>query len=496
MSEFDLLIKNVKVVSATADPMIGDIAVSNGKIAAIESAIDDARAQRVVDGSGKLAFPGVIDAHQHWGIYNPIDQDIVSESRASAQGGVTTGINYTRTGQYYMNEGGSYAQFMPKVLDACAGRSHIDYTFHVAPMSKQHIDELPMLTTEFGVTSFKIYMFYGGFGLHGASSSQREFLMLPEGENYDIAHFEFVMRGVQKLRQELPDYADEISLGLHCETAEIMRAYTEIVQEEGKLKGLEAYSAARPPHSEGLAITIASYLAHETQLPTINLLHLTSAKALEAAMLMKDAFPHVDFRREVTIGHLLASYNTAANFGGKVNPPLRSEADIEALWHHVGAGNIDWIVSDHACCTEDEKFGKGDAHDDIFAARSGFGGAEYLLPGFVGEGLKRGVSERRIAQLTSWNVARRFGLTDKGDLAVGYDADIALVDPTQTTVIRPEDSESIQEYTPFDGFTLEALVTDTFVRGAHVLEDGVVVGGPTGRYVPRGPRAAEILAAQ
>lgn len=487
MSEFDLLIRNVKVVSATADPIVGDIAVKDGKIAAIESSINAELAKHVVDGEGKLAFPGVIDAHQHWGIYNPIDQDIVSESRASAQGGVTTGINYTRTGQYYMNEGGSYAQFMPKVLNACAGRSHIDYAFHVAPMSKQHIDELPMLTNEFGVTSFKIYMFYGGFGLHGASSSQREFLMLPEGENYDIAHFEFVMRGVQRLREELPEFADEISLGLHCETAEIMRAYTEIVQEEGKLKGLEAYSAARPPHSEGLAITIASYLAHETRLPTINLLHLTSAKALEAAMLMKDAFPHVNFRREVTIGHLLASYNTAANFGGKVNPPLRSEADIEALWHHVGEGNIDWIVSDHACCTEDEKFGKGDAHDDIFAARSGFGGAEYLLPGFVGEGLKRGVSEQRIAQLTSWNVARRFGLTDKGDLAVGYDADIALVDPTQTTVIRPEDSESRQEYTPFDGFTLEALVTDTFVRGSHVLKNGAVVGGPTGRYVPRGP---------
>ncbi|MBK0419789.1 dihydroorotase family protein [Leucobacter sp. CSA1] len=488
MSEFDLLIKNVRVISANDDPVTGDIAVKDGRIAEISASIDADRATEVVEGDGRLAFPGAIDAHQHWGIYNHLSEDAVSESRASAQGGVTTGINYTRTGQYYLNEGGPYEEFMPKVLGACEGRAHIDYAFHVAPMSKQHIDELPALAQEFGVTSFKIYMFYGGFGLHGASSSQREFLMLPEDENYDIAHFEFVMRGVQKLREELPEYADEISLSLHCETAEIMRAYTQIVQSEGRLSGLEAYSAARPPHSEGLAITIASYLAHETTLPNINLLHLTSAKALEAALTMAKAFPHINFRREVTIGHLLADYTNAANIGGKVNPPLRSPEDVEALWEHLIAGDIDWVVSDHACCKDEMKFGEGEHRDDVFMAKSGFGGAEYLLPGLVGAGLKRGLSEQRIAQLAAWNPARRYGLEGKGDIAVGYDADIALVDPTGSTVIRPQDSESTQEYTPFDGFTLDALVTDTFVRGHRVLADGEVVGDPIGRYVARGPK--------
>lgn len=489
MSEYDLLIKNVKIIGANAEPFHGDIAVKDGTVAALAAEINAEHANYAVDGKGKLAFPGAVDAHQHWGIYNELSEDTASESRASAQGGVTTGITYMRTGQYYLNQAGPYKEFMPKVLAASDGQAHIDYTFHVAPMSKEHISELPLLAQNFGITSFKIFMFYGGFGLHGASSSQRDFLMLPEGENYDIAHFEAVMRGVQKLRAELPEYADEISLGLHCETAEIMRAYTQMVRDEGELKGLEAYSAARPPHSEGLAITIASYLAHETQLPTINLLHLSSAKALEAAVLMGQTFPHVNFRREVTIGHLLASYESAANIGGKVNPPLRSQEDIEALWQHLAAGDIDWVVSDHACCSEEDKFGHGEDQDDVFAAKSGFGGAEYLLPGLVGEGLKRGVSERRIAQLAAWNPARRFGLTNKGDIAIGFDADIALLDPTQTTVITPEESVSTQEYTPFDGFTLEAAVTDTFVRGHHVLKSGEVVGEAIGRFVPRGPGA-------
>ena len=221
------------------------------------------------------------------------------------------------------------------MLAAAQGRSYVDYGFHLAPMQASHIDEIPALVAEHGVTSFKIFMFYGSHGLHGRSSDQNAFLMIPEGERYDLAHFEFVMRGVQAAREAHPELADQISLSLHCETAEIMTAYTRMVEQAGDLSGLEAYSASRPPHSEGLAVTIASYLAHETGLPTINLLHLSSAKAMEAAMLMARTFPHVDFRREVTIGHLLADVTTADGIGGKVNPPLRPRADVEALWEHL-----------------------------------------------------------------------------------------------------------------------------------------------------------------
>src|SRR5688572_25812776 len=98
------------------------------------------------------------------------------------------------------------------------------------------------------------------------------------------------------------------------------------------LSGLRAYSAARPPHSEGLAITIASYLANETQCLNVNLLHLTSRKAVEAALRMAKAFPHVDFRREVTIAHLCLDYDTPVGAYAKVNPPIRSRQDVDFLW--------------------------------------------------------------------------------------------------------------------------------------------------------------------
>ncbi|MEU4570484.1 dihydroorotase family protein [Micromonospora sp. NPDC023956] len=481
----DLLITNARVVRpGTDEPVPAAIAISDGTITAVGPELDPADAREVVDAGGRLAFPGAVDGHQHWGIYNPLDVDTASESRASAQGGVTTGLTYMRTGQYYLNRGGSYAEFFPEVLRLAEGRAYVDYAFHLAPMQAGHIDELGQLVDEFGVTSFKIFMFYGSHGLHGRSADQASFLMTPPGERYDLAHFEFVMRGVQRVRDERPELADAISLSLHCETAEIMAAYTRMVEEAGELKGLAAYSASRPAHSEGLAITMAAYLAHETGLPAINLLHLSGGKAMESALRMAEAFPHVDFRREVTIGHLIATYDTAAGLGGKVNPPLRAESDRQALWRAVLAGQVDWVVSDHACCRDEAKFGTD--RDDVFLAKSGFGGAEYLLPGLITEGRRQGLPLGRVAELVCANPAKRYGLWPrKGDLAAGFDADVVLVDPDRTWTVRAEESESTQEYTPFEGFELTARVDDVWLRGRRILRDGTVVGDPQGEYLRR-----------
>jgi allantoinase len=482
---YDLIIKNVRVVQpGSTSVKHEDIAISAGKIAAIAPALPVGDAKRVSDGRGRLAFPGLVDAHMHTGIYSPLAEDALTESRAAAQGGVTSSLNYFRSGQYYLNKGGPYEQFFPEVLEISKGRFYVDYAYHLAPLDKQQIAEIPMLIERYGVTSFKIFMFYGGYGLHGASSHQHDFLMVGADERYDIAHFEFVMRGVRDAMLRYPQIRDVISLSLHCETAEIMAAYTKLVQAEGKLEGLRAYSAARPPHSEGLAICIASYLAHETDCVNINLLHLSSRKAVEAALKMADAFPQINFRREVTIGHLVLDYDSPAGARAKVNPPIRSREDVEYLWQTLLDGNLDWVCSDHACCRHEMKM-DATRPDEIFLAKSGFGGTEYLLPALITEGRKRGLSWNRIAELTSRNPAQRFGLPSKGDLTPGYDADIVLVDENRSFVVHAAESESAQGYTPFEGLELTGKVASTYLRGELIYDDGRVVGEPGGRYLKR-----------
>jgi allantoinase len=308
--------------------------------------------------------------------------------------------------------------------------------------------------------------------------------MIGPDERYDLAHFEFVMRGVQAAREQFKDKASQISLSLHCETAEIMTAYTKIVEADKSLDGLAAYHASRPPHSEGLAVFIASYLASEAALPTINLLHLSSRKALTAALQMAQVFPHIDFRREVTIGHLVLDVNSKAGSFAKVNPPIRPREDVEYLWQMVLENKVDWVVSDHACCRHETKAAKH-ALGNIWLAKSGFGGTEYLLPALVSEGNKRGLSLNRVAALTSGNPAKRFGLNSKGDIAPGLDADVVLVDPRETWTIRAKDSESTQGYTPFEGIELGAKVKATFLRGELVCENGNVIGKPRGEYLHR-----------
>ncbi|MCC7329712.1 MAG: dihydroorotase family protein [Gammaproteobacteria bacterium] len=483
--EFDLLIRNVRVVRPNAAMVEdADIAISKGKFAKIAPGIPAASAKEVFDAKNRLAFPGLVDPHMHTGIYSPLAEDAVTESRAAAQGGVTSSLNYMRTGGYYLNKGGPYKRFFPEVLDISEGKFHVDYAYHLAPMSRQHIREIPMLVNDFGVTSFKIFMFYGSHGLHGRSQNQSEFLMIGQDEKYDIAHFEFVMRGIRKAMEKYPDKADDISLSLHCETAEIMSAYTKMVEEEGTLKGLAAYSAGRPPHSEGLAIFIAAYLANETDLPNINLLHLTSRKAVVAALQMAAVFPHIDFRREVTIGHLMLDTDSPCGPLAKVNPPIRPRPDVEFLWESVIEGDIDWVCSDHACCKHEMKVDPRKPKD-IWLAKSGFGGTEYLLPALVTEGRRRGLSYNQMAKLTSYNAARRFGLASKGDIAPGLDADLAILDPNETWTVRAAESESEQGYTPFEGMELTAAVKTTFLRGQRVYDGGKVIGKASGKYLSR-----------
>ena len=482
---FDLVIKNARVVrpNKTAVDCL-DIGIEDGKVTRLAPEIRAEDASEAFDAKKLFGFPRLrrcAHACRHL--------PAAGAGRGERKQGRRHGRRHFQPqlhpyGAYYLNRGGPYREVMPEVLKLSEGKFWVDYGYHIAPIETAHLGEMEYLALEHGVTSFKIFMFYGGYGLHGKSASQNEFLMLGPDDRYDIAHFEFIMRSARAIVEKHPELADHISVSLHCELADILNAYTTLVEREGTLTGLRAYSAARPPHSEGLAVWIASYLANETNCMNINLLHLSSRKAVDAAWTMQQVFPHIAFRREVTVGHLLLDTDCECAVHAKVNPPIRPREDVEALWQAVLDRKIDWIVSDHACCSAEQKWSKDDPNN-IWLAKSGFGGTEYLLSGVISEGSKRGLSYNRMAELLSWTPSRRFGLLNKGDIAPGYDADIVLVDPHESFTVRAAEFEFEQGYSPFEGQELSGRVKSTFLRGALIYHQGDVVGAPRGRYLHR-----------
>jgi allantoinase len=493
----DLLIQNAATVQENDSVVrLLDLGVKDGKFVEIAKAgsVQADRATAVHDAKGLMAFPGVVDAHTHIaGIYQDIELDMFQESKCAAQGGVTTVMPYIRSGQCYLWEGGAYKDLYQKFLDHATDNYHCDYAYHVSPIEGQHIGELEWLIKDQGVVSLgEVFMFYGQHGLHGARTKERQqdFLMLEaDDDRYDLGHYDFVLRELGRLAEKHPELKEFIQIGFHCETPELLAKWTKLVQGRGD-QGHKAWSDARPTHSEGLAIWTAAYLSAKAKVPNVNILHITCADAMEAALNVEKIFPDVSFGREVTAGHLLLDYHSLDDKEPcwmKVNPPIRSREDVETLWEHVAQGHVDWIVTDHASAPTDFKVNAEDP-TNIWDAKAGFGGVEYLLAGIYSEGVvNRGVlTPQDVARMLCSNPAKRFGLgKSKGSIAVGYDADVALFDPNKKWTIDANDSFSTQTYTPFQGIDVTGQVQSTFLRGKKVFDNGDVVGAPSGKNLVR-----------
>lgn len=455
-----------------------DVGVRDGCIVAIQDRIAPADADRVVDATGRHVFPGAVDSHFHLGIYRPLAEDVGSETASAVAGGVTTVVSYFRTGQHYLNKSGPYREIYPEVLATVAGRAHTDYGFHIAVMTAAQLDEVPWLVDQ-GVGSFKYYMFYRGMDLVGRSGAAGAYTM---AESYDLGHLYRLMERVADAAHAQRNRG-RVSLSVHCENADLIRVFMEDAKRAG-LRGLEAWHRARPPLSERLSIAEATLLADAAGCP-VNLLHLSSADALAAATEARSRYPGLDVRAETTLHHLALTVDQGG-VNAKVNPPIRTKDDVEALWRGVASGEIDTVASDHACCMSAEK------GDDVWSALLGFGGTALLYPILISEGHhRRGVALARIAELASATPARLFGLAPrKGALAVGADADLAIVELDREREVTVEALHSAQDHTPFAGMRVRGWPTQTVLRGEIAYDEGKVAP-PRGEYVkrPAGTRA-------
>ena len=140
---------------------------------------------------------------------------------------------YIRSGLCYLNEGGSYYDLYQKFLDHAKNNYHCDYAYHVSPIEGKHIEEMEWLIKDQGVVSLgEVFMFYGQHSLHGASTKekQNDFLQLGEGEKYDLGFYDFMLRELGQIAEANPDLAEHISVGFHCETPELLSAWTKKIQ--------------------------------------------------------------------------------------------------------------------------------------------------------------------------------------------------------------------------------------------------------------------------
>lgn len=475
MAKYDTIITGGTLVIPYVGEVRGDVATRDGRIVAIADDLASADAEEKVEARGHAVLPGAVDSHYHLGIYRDITADAESETTSSLVGGVTSVISYFRTGSHYLNRSGPYREIFPEVLAKVDGHSKVDYGFHLAPMSSEHIKEIPWLIDEMGVTSFKYYMFYKGFDLAAASQDAKAYTM---AENYDLGHLFEIMEAVAEAQKTR---SGRLSVSLHCEQAELMRVFIERAKADKSISGLEEYSAARPPLTERLSVEEAGVLVDATGV-NVNFLHLSSHLALDTAVDVVRRYG-LHSNLETTVHHLALSYEDldGKGLGGKVNPPIRTRADNEALWDALRDGRIGTVASDHACCMEDSK------GDDLWPALPGFGGTALLYPVLLSEGHhKRGISLDRIVQVASARPAQTFGVYGrKGTIAVGADADLTIVDLNKEQTVTAELCKSAQDHCPFEGVVVKGWPVTTISRGVAMMRDGEIADAFPGRYLKR-----------
>ena len=458
--KFDLVIRCGTVVLPQTDGVAVDIAISDGRIAALLLPGTAAEATETLDASGKTVLPGVIDVHLHLGhgkdIARPrLPEDASTETAAAAIGGVTTFVPYLMATD-------PFETIFDEVKAITKAGARIDFGYHFIIATEDQLAGVPRYARDFGVPSFKIFM-----------------------NN----------RGGEGARLGLPDIDDGFLLmlceaaaangGMVCphpeniEASWVLRKRLLAADPDGR-GGLRAWNASRPPFVEADAVQRAVLFARETG-ARVYIVHTSSRKALDAGLRARDAGS--DIVIETCPHYLTHDVDWKGGDVGKINPPLRELDDREALWAGITAGDIDTVATDHVHRDISAKSG------GIWKASPGCAGLETLLPVMLTDGHHgRDIPLGRIAALLSSGPADAMGLHHrKGRIAVGLDADLAIVDLDRTYLYRREDVRSRAGYSIYEGRQFKGQVAHTLVRGRFVVRDGALVDHAvgSGQYINR-----------
>ena len=461
----DLLVRGGTVVTAAGSHR-ADVTVRGGRITAVEPGLGSLadRAREVVDATGMLVLPGVVDTHTHTRVASDAVPDrFFQDSVAAAFGGTTTFLSFNNPGT-----GSSPAAELNLLTGlrewraATDSDSAIDYglSLVVSGRMEDPLADIPA-TIEAGVSTSKAFMV---FDFRLGDGALRDAMAL--------------MGGAGGMLQ------------VHCEDPVLLDSAVAGALARGDVAP-RFHASTRLPHVEAIATARAMTFAQAADAP-VHVVHLSSAAALDevrraragGVRVTAETCPHYLVLTEER--YLDPDPVSCARF--VISPPLRSAADRDALWVGLADGSLDLVATDHVpdrLDTEKAAAGRGVSFDQI---SNGAPGIETLLTILFSEGvMHERITVERMVDLLATTPARRFGLASKGALEVGRDGDIVIFDPAARRTIRATDLHHTSDYTPYEGLDVRGGVRDVFVRGRSVIRGGAFVGmRGAGHFVERG----------
>lgn len=434
----------------------GDLLIENGIIVNISQAPIDSKQCKIIDASGLMVMPGMIDTHAHLcdpGPYN-YREDWLCASKAAAAGGITTIVDMPLPSISVLDQ-----ESFAKKHAVAAKSSVVDFALWGGACPK-NIDKIKELN-EAGCIGYKSFMCF----------STDEYPQMTDGYM------------VEALKQ-IHDF--DGLLAVHAENAEIAdMGCTHLSAEH--CSDYARFDEARPWWDELEAIRRATFFAQVLD-ARMMICHLTIVQGAAYLKRLKSEGAKIYVE---TCPHYLIFDNTVLREKGvfaKCTPPFRSRSNVDQLWDFVKDGTIDVLGTDHGPFTDEEKLNHGGG--DFWKAYCGFGCNDAVMAAMITEGVhKRGISWNRLASLTSGNAARMFGLyPQKGNLLPGADADLQIIDPHKEwrydglqSFSKTKSDKGIYQNMQFTG-----KVVQTLVRGNPVYSgEGIVASAGYGKLITR-----------
>ena len=460
----DILVRGGTVVTVSGSRR-ADVAIRGGAIEAVEADLSGlaAGADEIIDATGLLVLPGVVDVHTHTRVASDAEPDrFFQDSVAAAFGGTTTFLAFNNPGTGSSPKAHrSIVVGIDEFRRVTAHDSAVDYSLSPAILGGMDnpIAELPAMV-DAGVPTAKAFM---------------------------VFDFRLGERQIFQAMRILGERGG--MLQLHCEDPVLIDTAIETALQRGNTAP-RYHATTRSPEAEAVATHRAMAFAQAADAP-VHVVHLSCAAALRHVAEAKAAgvrayaetCPHyltlTDARYEETDPVTCAC--------SVISPPLRPATDRDAMWAGLADGTLDLVATDHVADrrgVEKGEAAKGVAFDKI---SNGAPGIETLLTMVYAGRATGGLTLERVVDVLSTTPARLFGLERKGAIEPGKDADVVLFDRAARRTIRAEGLHHTSDYTPYEGIHVAGAVRSVFVRGRAVVRDGAFVGERgLGTFVQRG----------